>query len=309
LKVAVTGATGFIGSSMALYLRDRGCQVTAFSRKEALIDDLRAIAIDFTNITALQKQLKDVEAVVHLAGLAHRLENKYSLDDYIRANVDTTISLAIAAKSMGVRRFIFVSSISVNGDNTNGREPFLEDDVPNPTTFYGRSKLCAEKGLVDVLSGSETDFIILRPPLIYGPRCRGNFRLLLKLASSMPLLPFGSLKGKKAMMYIENFLDAVWQSLHSNEAANQLFLVSDSETLSLEEIIAILMEQLHGSKLRNFPFSSNVLRQIALMLGRLSQWNKFTSSLEVNSTKFCRVVNWNPTVNSRKGIALSVRDN
>ena len=307
MKIVVTGATGFIGSSLASYLLSCGHEILKFSRRDLFRKDLQVGAIDYTNIPLLEKQLIGVDVIVHLAGIAHQTENKLSFDNYIRANVDTTTSLATAAKTVGVKRIIFVSSIGVNGNDTNGRGPFSEEDEPRPTNFYSLSKLMAEKSIADVLKNSQTEFVILRPPIIYGANCPGNFRSLLKLCSIIPILPFGSLNVKKSMIYIDNFLDAIAQCLSSPVVANQVFIVADFQVLRLSEIITILLTQFHGAFTKNLAVAPGFLGALVGAIGRRGQWSKFASTLEVDPTKFCKMTKWSPLVNPREGIQLSAK--
>ena len=251
MKVAITGVTGFVGRRLFNYLNSRGIEVLPFSRRPGLIDGTEYQIIDYADDAKLQAQLVGVDAVVHLGGLAHKIDESYSLEEYIEANTSNTLALAKASRDAQVKRFIFVSSIAVNGADTNDRQPFLEEDIPNPVTYYGQSKLMAEDGIKDILKNSSTDFVILRPPLIYGPDCPGNFQTLLRLVSAMHILPFGSLEKRKSMIYIENFLDAIFCALRSSGAANQIFILGDREALTLKEIIDILMVELHGIKALN----------------------------------------------------------
>lgn len=307
MKVVVTGATGFVGSSLATHLLNCGHHVLQFSRGNLLKNDLRFVATDYENIPLLETQLVGVDVLVHLAGIAHQAKSKLTFEDYIRANVDTTISLATAAKRAGVKRIILVSSIGVNGDDTNGRGAFSEEDEPRPTNFYSRSKLMAEKSIQDVLKNSQTEFVILRPPIIYGAHCPGNFRSLLKLCLFMPILPFGSLAAKKSMMYIDNFLDAIAQCLSSPTVVNQVFIVSDSQALRLNAIISILLQRFHGVFAKNLAVNPSFLGALARVVGRRSQWSKFASTLEVDSTKFHKLTNWSPPVSPQEGIQLSAK--
>ena len=301
MKVAITGITGFVGRRLFYYLKSQGIDVVPFSRGAGSIDGADYQIIDYADKARLQTQLVGVDAIVHLGGLAHKVDEDYGIEDYIAANTFNTLVLAKASRDAQVKRFIFASSIAVNGADTNDRQPFLEEDIPNPVTYYGQSKLMAEDGIKDILKNSSTDFVILRPTLIYGPDCPGNFQTLLRLVSAIRILPFGSLEKRKSMLYIENFLDAIFCSLRSSGAANQIFILGDSEALTLKEIIDILMIELHGIKALNFSLNPSILKLFPRIIGKQEQWQKFNAQLEVNSDKFIRINHWQPPYNAREG--------
>lgn len=307
MKVAITGASGFVGSHLMEYLKNRGIEVILFGRAKNFVKDVHCIMTNYSDTRIMQMQLQDVDVVVHLAGLAHQLDGEISLNEYINANVDLTSVLAKASLEAQVKRFIYISSVAVNGSNTDRRKPFSEEDFPMPVTFYGESKLMAEDRITNIFKDSSTDFVILRPPLIYGAGCPGNFKKLLMLSSYMRILPFGAISCQKSMISIQNFIDAILHSMHSPESANQIFIVSDSETLPLNKLIDILMAEFHGPNAVNLPISPDILSILAKMVGKQKQWLKFTSSLAVNSDKFCKMTNWTAPYTVREGLRKSVK--
>jgi nucleoside-diphosphate-sugar epimerase len=258
-------------------------------------------------MSKLRPQLVGVNAIVHLGGLAHNMDGSYNLEDYVAANTSNTLSLAKASRDAKLNRFIFISSIAVNGSDTNDRHPFIEEDIPNPVTYYGQSKRMAEDVIKDIFKNSSTDFVILRPPLIYGPNCPGNFQTLLRLVSIFRILPFGALEERKSMLYIENFLDAIFCALRSSGAANQIFILGDSEVLTLKEIIDILMAEFHGINMLNLPIKPSVLKLLVRIIGKQEHWQKFTAQLEVNPDKFYRMTNWQPPYNAREGLKQTAK--
>jgi nucleoside-diphosphate-sugar epimerase len=307
MKVAITGATGFVGAHLMEYLKNRGIEIIPFSRSTNFFKDVQCIMTNYSDSRIIQMHLQDVDVVVHLAGLAHQLDDKVGINEYIKANVDSTFVLAKASLEAQVKRFIYISSIAVNGGDTDRRKPFSEDDFPMPVTFYGQSKLIAEDRITNIFKGSSTDFVILRPPLIYGTECPGNFKKLLILSSYMRILPFGAISCQKSMISIQNFIDAIFHSMHSPESANQIFIVSDSETLPMNKLIDILMAEFHGPNAINMPISPDILSILAKMVGKQKQWLKFTSTLEVNSDKFCNMTNWTAPYTVREGLIESVK--
>lgn len=307
MKVAITGVAGFVGRRLFNYLNSHGIEVLPFSRRPGSIDGTEYQIIDYANVDKLQAQLVGVDAVVHLGGLAHKIDESYSLEEYIEANTSNTLALARASRKAQIKRFIFISSIAVNGFDTDGRNPFLEEDIPNPITYYGQSKLMAEDGIKVIFKNSPTDFVIVRPPLIYGVDCPGNFQMLLRLVNKCRILPFGALEGSKSMLYIENFIDAILHSLRLPEVANQIFILSDPEVLKIKEIIDILILELHGITAVNLAINPGILQLFARAIGKQEQWQKFTAQLEVNPEKFYRTTQWQPPYNAREGLKQTAK--
>lgn len=308
MKVAITGATGFVGGHLIEYLKNRGIEVIPFSRAAKFVKDVHCIMTNYSDSRIMQMQLQDIDVVVHLGGLAHQFDGKHSLHEYVKANVDSSFVLAKASREAQVRRFIYISSIAVNGADTERRKPFSEEDFPMPVSLYGQSKLMAEDRIINIFKNSSTDFVILRPPLIYGPDCPGNFKSLLRLSSCMRILPFGALSCQKSMISIQNFNDVIFHSMHSSVSANQIYIVSDPETLPLNKLIDILMAEFHGPNVTNLPISPAILGILAKIVGKQKQWLKFTSSLEVNSDKFCNMTNWTAPYTVREGLRLCVKE-
>lgn len=302
MKVAITGATGFVGGHLIDYLGIRGIEVIPFSRAANFVKNVQCIMMNYSDSEMMQMQLQGVDVVVHLGGLAHQLHVQHTLEQYIHANVDATLSIANASKLAGIKRFIYISSIGVNGDSTEAHKAFTEEDIPKPSNHYAYSKLKAEEGVRTIFDNSNTEFVILRPPLIYGSDCAGNFQLLLRLTSSKLILPFGSLSSKKSMIYIDNFLEAIFICLRAPRVANQIFIISDSEILSLNEIIFILLREFHGPNARNICFPPTILELLAKIVGKQSQWQKFSSQLEVNADKFFMMTDWRPLISQSEGL-------
>jgi nucleoside-diphosphate-sugar epimerase len=307
MKVAITGATGFVGEHLVDYLISREIEVLPVSRAANFVKEVKCLVMDYSDPARIQMQLQGIDVVIHLGGLAHQIDSLCSLSDYVEANVVPSLVLAKLSREARVKRFIYISSIAVNGQDTNRQKFFLEQDSPKPVTFYGQSKLMAEDGIKNILKDSITDFVIFRPPLIYGANCPGNFKELLIMISYMRILPFGALNNKKSMISIHNFVDAIFHSLQSPEIANQIFIVSDTETLSLNTIIDVLMTEFHGFKAINLPLSSSILDVLAKMVGKQKQWLKFTCQLEVNSAKFCSMTNWSAPYTVREELRECVR--
>ena len=303
--IAVTGADGFIGAPLSVALEAQGFAVARIVRKaqgpgrDRRVADLRAVQ-DYAAL------LRDVSIVVHLAGRAHVL-NETEADPravFRSINVDATMRLAEAAACAAVRRFVFVSSIHVNGVQTHGL-PFTEEDDPAPREPYGQSKLEAERALVDFCGGRPMELAIVRPPLVYGPGVKGNFQRLVRLAASGLPLPLGGIHNRRNLIGLENLVDLLILCATHPAAAGQVFLAAEPQARSTADLIATLAQAL-GRPDRVFNFPVGVLRACATAIGRGADFEKLCGSLEVSSLKAQRVLGWAPRMTFAEQIARSV---
>jgi len=306
MRVAVTGAKGFVGKELVLYLRKRGIEVIPLSRRENIINGQSYKVSDYTDIELISSKLKGVDVVVHLAGLAHQDESKFSLKDYIEANVNPTKAIAESAKKAKVNRFIYISSIAVNGDSTKKAKAFIESDLPGPVSSYGKSKYMAEKAIRSIFASSDTDFVILRPPLIYGPTCPGNFKRLLEITSKVFILPFGGVKNKRSFIYINNLTDAIFHLLSLPDAANEIYIPSDKEIYPVNEIIKIMLEENFGNKAINLYIPTFIFEALFKFLGIYHVWRKFSNELTVDSHKITTLLKWQPPFTALEGFKRTV---
>ena len=242
VRILVTGATGFVGVVVVRTLEASGHSVrAALRRKQAGLTCESVIVGDIGPKTDWGYWLERIDVVVHLAARVHVMrDHKAGALEFRRINTDGTLRLARAAASAGVKRFIFVSSIKVNGEATVGN-PFRADDEPRPSDAYGQSKLAAERGLLEI-NGIET--VIIRPPLVHGPGAKGNLARFCRLAQSGWPVPLGGIVNRRDLVGVENLANLIERCIGHTAAAGQIFLVSDGEALSTQELYRLIAEAL-----------------------------------------------------------------
>ena len=293
MKVLVTGANGFVGRAVCRCLTERGHAPLATTRRATGLPGEIVIA-NAIGEAGWSAALTDCEAVVHLAARAHvmRDESPDPLQAFRAVNTAGTLRLAQQAADCGVRRFVFVSSIGVTGNATQGHA-FTEDDVPAPQDAYAVSKLEAEQGLRAVNGAME--WVIVRPPLVYGPGAPGNFARLLWLAGAGLPLPLGAVRNRRSFIALDNLADFLVTCCEHPAAANQTFLVADGEDVSTTELLRRIAAAC-GKKAHLLPVPVSWLRWAARALGRPSAAQRLLDSLVVDSSKARRLLSWNPPI-------------
>lgn len=308
-RIAVIGATGFIGRSLVLHLRRQFLDVVAISRSPSRFSNSIDLCycVDYRDTLTLAKLFVSCDVVIHLAGLAHQfsapsLTNQLEL--YRQANLESTISVARAATLAGVRRVVFVSSIGVNGSCTYGT-PFTEADKPQPSEPYAISKLEAEIALSDELVDSFTDWVVLRPPLVYGLGTPGNLERLIRFASTAPVLPFGSLHAPRTLISIDNLIDALTIASHHPAVSRRVFVIADLEDIDVAGILNAFLLGLGRGTWRLLPIPPSLIGILMRLLGKKDLWQKFSGELRVDPLSFCRVTGWVPLVRPQDGLRLA----
>ncbi len=306
MRVLVTGATGFIGRHMCPALRAFGHDVSIAIRRKDFPDMPGAAAIhvvtDIGPETAWTEALTGAEAVVHLAARAHVTKEAASDSgaEYQQVNAEGTASLAAAAATAGVRRFVFLSSSKAVGESTEDR-PFRESDFPKPEDAYGISKWDGEKALLDIASQSGLETVILRPPLVYGPGVKGNFLSLLKLCLLAPPLPFSAVNNRRSFIYVGNLVDATVRCLDAEEAAGETYFVRDGDDMSTPDLIRRLAQAM-GRPARLFPVPEEALKLAGLMIGKSVVMARVVGTLQVDDEKIRRQLGWTPPSDVVKGL-------
>jgi nucleoside-diphosphate-sugar epimerase len=255
----------------------------------------------------LERAVEGADAVIHLAGRAHVMQER-SADSgarYRATNVLGTQRLAEAAAATGVRRFVFVSSIKVNGERT-GQRPFHASDEPAPEDAYGRSKLEAERLLLNPAIGSQLEICVVRPPLVYGPGVRGNFARLMQLVTRGVVLPFAAIRNRRSLVGLSNLCDLLIRCATAHQAVRETFLVSDGEDLSTPELIRRLGAAL-GRPARLFPVPPLLLQAGMRALGRGADFDKICGNLQVNIEPTCLKLGWRPPLNVDAGLEETAR--
>jgi UDP-glucose 4-epimerase len=300
-KVLLTGGSGFIGTRLLQHplfkealtvgrtSPDKGGKFTYIPLTESS---------DYTEI------LSDVNVVVHVAARAHMMNEiaRDPLSEYRKTNTLATLNLAKQAIKAGVKRFIFISSIKVLGDNTEIGQPFSITDSLNPKDAYGVSKAEAEIGLMRLCRDSNMAFVIIRPPLVYGAGVKGNFEKLLQLISMRIPLPLGSVNNKRSMVSIDNLVDLICVCIKDKKAKNQIFLVSDDFDMSLPELLYELSKaRSYESRLIKFPLG--LLRLMFFCLGKSGIYNRLCRSMQVDLTHTKRQLGWEPPFSIQQSLS------
>ncbi len=296
--IAVTGAGGFIGSAYARRAAVRGQRVRRFVRASAPSEaDADVITLDLAraNVSDLARRLDGVFAVVHLAGRAHVMNGTAPDTDaaYQFANVDVTERLALAAIAAGVRRFVFASTVKVNGEATLRGRPFRPGDAPAPQDAYARSKLAAERTLSQVTSGTSMLATDLRFPLVYGSGARGNFRRLVDAVAARRFLPLGAIDNRRSLLGLDNLLDALDAALASQKPVTGTHFVADADSVSTPALVRAIASALNVAP-RLIPIPVPALRLAGALSGRKAAIARLTESLEVDTTSFARATSWRP---------------
>lgn len=306
-RVLVTGATGFVGSALFDRLKHepgidiKGSVRSALPAAAPDADCYRAVG-DIGPDTNWSDALVDIDVVVHLAARAHILNDTYAdpLAEFRRVNVEGALALARQAMAHGIKRFVFISSIGVNGSVTVG-EAFSEGSVPAPHADYARSKYEAEEALKKLLSPSSVELVIIRPPLVYAAHAPGNFRRLLKLVSLGVPMPFGRINNRRTMIALENLADFIVTCVNHPAAANETFLVGDSEDFSIGEMVTLLAKGMEKRSIL-LPVPALCLQLAARFLGRQSLYTQLCCSLQVDTSKGTRLLGWKPPVRAQSAL-------
>ena len=304
LKVLVTGASGFVGEAVVFRLLvDKKFSPIAAARGGTRLHGLCPVQpFDLTNAKVLPA-LDDVQVVIHAAARVHVM-NETAVDalaEFRKVNVEGTLSLAQCAAASGVKRFIFVSSIKVNGESTVAGKPFKAEDRPNPQDPYGVSKYEAEEGLKQLGRDTGMEVVIIRPPLVYGPGVKANFLSMLNwLGRGIPL-PLGAIRNQRSLVSIGNLVSLIVTCIDHPAAANQTFLVSDGEDLSTTQLLRRLSKAL-GKPARLLPLSEWLLELAASVLGKQSVAQRICGSLQVDISKNSDLLGWTPPVNMDKAM-------
>jgi nucleoside-diphosphate-sugar epimerase len=308
-RILVTGATGFVGRRLVPALINLGHQVRVAVTKRQ--DNFQAEQVIISPIEEHQdwtEALSGIEVVIHLAARVHIMNDKAQnpLDEYIKVNSHSTKHIAEQAVKHQVKRFIYISSIKVNGELTQPDSPFTEDCKEAPLDAYGHSKLIAENYLLAMSRQGLLEVVILRPPLVYGPEVKANFLNMMKLVSKKWPLPFRAIQNKRSFVYIDNLVSAIATVVDHPYAANQTYLVADNEALSIGQLLQVVGEGM-GVKVHLFPITKRWLEFVFKSVGLSSLNTRLLESLEVDTHKIKSQLNWNPPVTTRDGLIKTAR--
>lgn len=294
-KVFITGATGFVGLALATALLAKGYALRALVRD--MSERLPGAVEQVVGELGRPVDLAAAQVVIHAAARVHAMQDKTAdpLAAFRAVNVDGTLALARQAIAAGVRRFIFVSSIKVNGEGTAPGKPYTAHDAPAPVDPYGISKLEAEQGLKALAHASGMELVIIRPVLVYGPGVKANLRSMMNWLHKGIPLPLGRVANKRSLVALDNLVDLIVTCIEHPAAANQTFLVSDGEDLSTTQLLARMGKALHRPA-RLVPVPVALLELGGNLLGRQAMINRLCGSLQVDISHTRETLGWAPPV-------------
>lgn len=316
--ILATGATGFVGAAVVRQLAQaRGAQAVvaavrappAAGSPPAWPPGVAVAAVgDMNSDTDWSAALQGVDTVIHCAARVHVMNDSASdpLTVYRRVNVDGTLALATQAAAAGVRRFVFVSSIKVNGESTLPGQPFTAQMPPAPVDPYGVSKLEAEQALFKLAADTGLQVVVVRPPLVYGPGVKANFQALVKVLRKGVPLPLGAVTGnRRSLVALDNLVDLLITCAQHPAAAGHVFLASDGEDMSTTELIRRLGQAM-AKPARLVPVPGWVLNAAATLLGKRQAAQRLLGSLQVDSQPAQQVLGWTPPISVDEGLRRAV---
>ncbi|WP_333873145.1 UDP-glucose 4-epimerase family protein [Methylobacter sp.] len=313
-SVLITGANGFVGKPLCAELLRQGQSVRAamrLARVESLpLENIETVPIGVLDgETDWTQALQGINVVVHLAARVHVMKDKTadSLDELRRVNVDGAWNLALQAAEAGVQRFIFISSIKVNGEGTLLGRPYTAEDQPAPVDPYGISKFEAEDALRQLAYDTGMEVVIIRPPLVYGPGVKANFHSIMYWLEKGVPLPLGAIHNKRSFVALDNLVDLIVTCIDHPAAANQIFLASDGKDMSTTELLLRLGEALN-KPVKLLPVPIWVLKTGAMLLGKQDMARRLCNSLQVDISKTCDLLGWQPPVSVDDALKKTAAD-
>ena len=301
MKILVTGATGFVGKAVHQKLNKHTVRLT--SRREPLGNSAEFFEKIISSTTDFSDCLANIDVVIHTAARVHQMndDSQDPLSEFMEVNCFGTVNLARQAVKAGVKRFIFLSSMKVNGEKTERGVPFRFDDIPISHDPYGISKSEAEVGLLDIAEHTNLEIVIIRPPLVYGPGVKANFLSLMKLSQSGWPLPLGSVKNKRSFVALDNLVDLISTCVEHPNAVNKVFLVSDDSDVSTAKLVNE-MANAFGQKARLLNISPRILKFAARVLKKEAVIDRLCNDFRVDVQHTKDTLGWTPSVSMTEGI-------
>lgn len=307
-RVLLTGATGFVGNGIFNKLsciKKYKTIVVARSNRSCFSDHKVEVRIitDFSSSTDWSMTLNDIDVVVHAAARVHIINDKVidPLVEYRKVNVDGTMALARQAATSGIKRFIYISSIKVNGEQTELGSKFEANANPAPEDAYGISKLDAENALLQLSTETGMELVIIRPPLVYGAGVKGNFATMAKLVAKGLPLPLGAIHNKRSLVALDNLVDLIITCIDHPAAANQIFLAGDGEDISTTQLLRGVANAM-GKPSRLIPIPASWLMMAATVLGKKAVAQRLLGSLQVDISKAQKLLGWTPPLSIAEGL-------
>ena len=314
LTILITGANGFVGKKLCAELLQHEYAIRSAVRLPSNLDNNfeETVVGSIEAGTDWAPTLKNIDVVIHLAARVHVMNDHApdAMAEFRKVNVEGTLALAEQAVKAGVKRFIYVSSIKVNGELTQVDKPFTEQDAANPQDAYAISKYEAELGLLQIAQQAAMAVVIIRPPLVYGPGVKSNFASMLRAVNRRVPLPLGAIHNKRSFVYVGNLVSLIECCIRHPEAKNQVFLVSDGHDLSTTQLLQQCAIALNvQSRLLAIP--QKIIESVAAFFGKQSVVQRLSGNLQVDISKADALLGWKPPVSVADGLkftALALRD-
>lgn len=305
MNILITGGSGFVGSFLAAELgKNESMSVSVSSRSPLQISVAKTIRIkNFFDQTEWHAVFDGQDVVIHTAARDHVMNEQLSrpLNEYRRVNVVGSLGIFCAAAKAGVQRFIYLSSVKVNGEQTEAGRSFKETDTPNPIDPYGISKFEAEQKLYELSKQLGMELVVVRPPLIYGPGVKGHLATLISLVKKGVPLPFGAINNQRTLLGLQNLTEFISVCTQHEKAANQTFLVGDPEDISTTELIKLLATAQNKTPLL-LPIPSPILKTAAHLFAKKGMAERLLGSLQVDTTKAYKLLGWAPSISVADGL-------
>jgi nucleoside-diphosphate-sugar epimerase len=298
MKVLLTGSNGFLGQYLSQFLAEKGYSILAHTRKAQTFDHPNIHNINFDLNDNLDNiDLNQIEVIIHCAGRAHVMNEtaESPLEAYRQTNVQGTLNLAKKAVKVGVKRFIYLSSIKVNGEQT-AAQPFKPSDTVNTDDPYGLSKYEAEQALLELSKKTGLEVVIIRPVLIYGPNVKANFKSMVNLATKKLPLPIGCLDNKRSMVSVYNLADLIHTCMTHPNANREVFLASDQDDISVKQLFEKLAKY-QNNQLLMLPVPKSLISFLASLVGKKAVASRLCSELVVDTTKNTQLLGWTAPYN------------
>lgn len=288
MKILLTGANGFVGSHF--YKQSKGACLSVVRRNNDNNPKDLFIIDGIHSSTNWNGAFDDIDVVIHLAGLAHK--STYSDEEYVEVNTKGTLHLAAEASKAGVKRFVFISSIGVNGVSTQD-ECITEVSRVNPHNKYAESKLLAEEGLYKLSDETGLEVVIIRPPLVYGSKAPGNFSRLVTMVNKLPILPFGLTDNKRSFISVDNLANFIDLCAVHPKAKNETFVISDGKPISINQFSTAIAKGL-GTFQIQLPVPVALMIKIGKLIGKSKMVGQLLEDLNVDSSKAKHLLDWSP---------------
>ena len=309
-NLLITGANGFIGRALISKLALQTNYFIRASVRKKTIQFPRQIEV-FENMEASGNTnwtdaLRGVDIVIHLLARVHVMDEEAAdpLLEFRNINVNATIALAKLAAKQGIKRFIFLSTVKVNGESTSNK-PFSEFDLPHPQDAYAISKWEAEEALKKISKDTGMELVIIRSPLVYGPNLKANFLKMMQFIKRGIPLPLGAIQNKRSLISIDNLVDFITTAISHPKAAHQTFLISDDEDISTTDLLRRIGKHI-GKPVRLIPLHPKILSFLFKILGRQDFGDRLLGSLEVDITKAKKLLAWSPPKTLDEGLRATV---